>query len=173
MNEEQLNLDEWVKCPTRPNREFSSAQKFLDACSDSNIRNPMFYIQSLHPRLFGWMKGAFPRGILPTDIDGEVEIGGRFLRIESKHEDSIRSENIPMGQHCALYRLTETGFFHVLLIGIEESSEPTCYQIWRLKKGADGASEVQKSPVKEGGRAEIRDWCSKWSVWADKQENFT
>lgn len=31
-----------------------------------------------------WMRGCFPRGIMPTDIDGMVEINGQILFIEQK-----------------------------------------------------------------------------------------
>jgi hypothetical protein len=31
-----------------------------------------------------WMDGAFPRGIMPSDVDGMVECGGRILLLEHK-----------------------------------------------------------------------------------------
>ncbi len=34
---------------------------------------------------WGFLQGVFPRGCRPTDIDGVVELDGRFLFLEWKH----------------------------------------------------------------------------------------
>lgn len=49
-----------------------------------------------------WMFPAFPRGIIPTDVDGLVEIDGRFLLIEEKRLGAEPDR----GQRLALERFS-------------------------------------------------------------------
>jgi len=144
------------------NSETDAANCFLNACHESGIKYPMYYLNAITPKLFGWLTGSFPRGILPMDIDGEVEINGYFLRIESKHENAIRSESIPTGQCRALWQLLGLERFHVLLIGINDANEPTCSQLWHPKHG--------KLEVKNDDADGIRHFCTRWSEWADNQK---
>lgn len=65
----------------------------------SVIRNPLLAAQL---RDFGGLQ--FHRGIMPTDIDGYMEIDDRiFVFIELKH----RNARMPAGQRLALERLVD------------------------------------------------------------------
>lgn len=104
--------------------------KFLDACYDAGIKRPEAFLVSKMPQVYNYLKGCFPRGILPTDIDGEVEIHGHFLRLEFKHETALRNGRIPRGQHAALKALIKTKAFTVFIIGTNDDGDPTCAEVW-------------------------------------------
>lgn len=107
---------------------------FLDKCYDSGIKDPVRFLIDKMPRLYGFLKGAFPRGILPTDIDGEVEINGYFLRIEFKHENALREGRIPKGQLKCFDSLRKTGLFTVFLAGHNSAGLITCLNIYTKTK---------------------------------------
>jgi hypothetical protein len=136
--------------------------KFLDACYDAGIKRPEAFILSKMPQVYGWLKGAFPRGILPTDIDGEVEINGHFLRMEFKHESAMRNGRIPKGQHAALKSLVNTKKFTVLLIGTNDGGEPTCYEVWHHN------GSITK--LMDGDVAQVFDLCRRWSKYAEQSK---
>ena len=138
-------------------------QEYLDLCYDSGIRRPDIYLKSITGKLWGWLKGCFPRGILPMDVDGEVEINGFFLRLEKKHANCIRNKIMPNGQRRCIEGLLNTGKFTILLIGENDNEQPVCYQIWKRKEG--------KSPVFDCDQDDIRRFCGKWAEWADAQNN--
>lgn len=133
--------------------------KFLDACYDAGIKSPDAFLISKMPQVYNYLKGCFPRGILPTDIDGEVEINGHFLRLEFKHETALRNGRVPNGQMKALRGLIDTKRFTVMLIGTDDKSQPTCAQIWY---------EDGKIISKENCDVEwFRSKCSGWSKYAE------
>ncbi len=111
------------------------------------------------PQVYNWLKGCFPRGILPTDIDGEVEINGHFLRMEFKHESALRNGSLPKGQHMALRALIKTNAFTVVLIGTCDMGEPTCYEAW-FENG-------KISKLKDCDKDSLREFFSKWSKYAE------
>ena len=139
--------------------------RFLDECRAAGIRNPVDFITAKMPQTYGYLKGAFPRGILPTDVDGEVELGGVFLRLEFKHESALRCGSIPKGQAVAFNRLLQLclpgsnkGAFTVFWVGTNDRGEHTCIEIWTKKK---------KIPLTE---LDVRDGlyqkCDLWATWA-------
>jgi hypothetical protein len=134
--------------------------KFLDACFDAGIKRPEAFILSKMPQVYGWLKGAFPRGILPTDIDGEVEINGHFLRMEFKHESAMRNGRIPKGQHSALKSLIFTRKFTILLVGTDDGGNPTCYEVWHHNGTI--------TPLVDATAIDIREFCSRWAGFAQK-----
>ncbi len=134
--------------------------RFLDACYEAGIKCPERFLQAKMPQVYGWLRGAFPRNILPTDVDGEVEINGYFLRLEFKHESALRNGRVPKGQLMCFKSLIETGKFTVMLIGTDEIGTVNCYELWtrnRIWKLAD------VSP------SELKEKMAKWSAWAEKQ----
>ena len=135
---------------------------FLDQCFSAGIKNPHGFLISKMPQIYGWLKGAFPRGILPTDIDGEVEINSFFLRLEFKHESSIRNGRIPVGQRIALEALLKTGRFTVVLIGTDDRGMPTCRETW--------TSLGKRSKLIECDYDSLREHFSKWADWAGSQK---
>jgi len=135
--------------------------RFLDACFDAGIKRPEAFILSKMPQVYGWLKGAFPRGILPTDIDGEVEINGHFLRMEFKHESALRNGRIPRGQMMALKALIKTKVFTVILVGTNDGGEPTCMESWY----ANGAI----SKLQDTGQSGVFEFCERWAEYAAKK----
>lgn len=103
---------------------------FLDACYSAGIKCPERFLIDKMPRVYGFLKGAFPRGILPTDVDGEVEVNGYFLRMEFKFEAALRDGRIPKGQKLAFERLLDTGKFTIFYIGHNDNGDVTCMQQW-------------------------------------------
>jgi hypothetical protein len=144
------------------NLQDDRVMKFLDACYDAGIKRPEAFILSKMPQVYGWLKGAFPRGILPTDIDGEVEINGHFLRMEFKHESAMRNGRIPRGQHAALKALINTGRFTVLLVGTDDGGSPVCFEVWHHNGSI--------TTLKEGGAKAIFDLCARWANFAENTQ---
>ena len=90
---------------------------FLKRCKEAGIRNPDKYLASKVPTTYSYLRGIFPRQILPTDVDGEIELNGNYLRLEFKEQDLIRSSNMPTGQKLAFCRLVRDKQFTLFLIG--------------------------------------------------------
>ena len=111
----------------------SIVHKFLDDCYRSGIKDPVRFLLDKMPRVYGFLHGAFPRDILPTDVDGEVEINGNFLRLEFKFEDCLREGRVPRGQIICFEALRATGKFTIFLIGHNHFGEITCLHMWNGK----------------------------------------
>jgi hypothetical protein len=137
----------------------SIVHKFLDDCFKSGIKDPVRFLQDKMPRVYGFLKGAFPRGILPTDIDGEVEINGNFLRLEFKHESCLREGRIPRGQAMCFKALLQTKKFTIFYAGHNAMGEITCLQVWTLK----GVHVVDPCDT-----ARFYEACANWAKKADK-----
>jgi hypothetical protein len=102
-----------------------------------------------------FLKGAFPRGITPMDIDGKVEVGGNFLLFETK------DVGVPVkdGQADSLARLLRLG--PITLIVIRGKLIPVAWR-WINRKS--------HSPIFHADNccADIFQFCSKWAKWADQ-----
>ena len=132
---------------------------FLDRCDRAGIKNPASFLISKRVVVYDWLKGAFPYGILPTDIDGFVHLNGQFLMMDFKRDGVIHEGKIPKGQlrcYVAISKCSVT----VLLIGTDGNEEPSCVQ--RIFNG-------KVCPVEATNRAGIRRLCEAWSTWAEKQ----
>lgn len=84
-----------------------------------------------------WMMGAFPRSIRPTDIDGMVEVNGRFLFIEQKRAGA----QIPHGQSLALKRLTAASPLVTVLI-LWETDDDDKLKCMAIQDGCEGTLTV-------------------------------
>lgn len=80
-----------------------------------SIENPNAFLASI----WDWkpLRGCFPRGIEPTDLDGWVEVGGYFFVLEGKAPDVPLKE----GQRLAFERMhrwnqTVPGLFTIVVI---------------------------------------------------------
>ena len=133
---------------------------FIDKCYDSGIKDPVRFLSDKMPRLYGNLRGAFPRGILPTDIDGEVEINGYFLRLEFKHENALRAGRVPKGQVIAFKSLLRTGVFTVALVGHDDAGRVTCCETW-TRNGVRGLEDMSDSG--------FFDFCKSWADFATDQ----
>jgi len=132
--------------------------KFVDDCYDAGMKDPVAFLISKMPKVFNWLKGAFPRRILPTDVDGEVELNGHFLRLEFKSETALREGRIPKGQHRAFQGLLKTERFTVFLIGTNQMGDPTCLEIWRPN------GDVRK--LEDASKDVIFKTCEAWAKYA-------
>lgn len=134
---------------------------FLDACWNAGIKNPVAFLESKRPQVYDWLRDCFPRGILPTDIDGEVEIGGHFLRLEFKDDSALRNGYVPKGQRRALANLIQTNRFTVFIIGTNQLGEPTCCEIY---------SNKGHTKLRDASKDTIREWCKNWAEKAEKNQ---
>jgi hypothetical protein len=134
---------------------------FLDACFRAGLKDPVRFLESKRVMVFDWLKGCFPRNILPTDIDGEVELNGRFLRLEFKDEHAMRGCWSKSSQRLALERLANTGAFTVFIVGVDQAGEPKCIEIFKSNGKHSGRIETSKE--------DMRSRCKAWADWAQQQ----
>lgn len=112
-------------------------------------------LQELAPNL-EWMRGCFPRGIMPSDIDGFVELNGHVLFIEQKRAGGCLSG----GQARAIRRLAQLPDAAVLLI--RETDDPDVYEcIYR--DGETSPSGWQRYTVQQ-----LQTWLSTWARAAEQ-----
>lgn len=137
-------------------------QKFLDDAYEIGIRNPDKWLQG---RCFNWgfLRGAFPRGCVPSDCDGEIEINGHFLRFEMKYVDAVRKQRMGIGQERHLKALVKTGFFTVFVVGHDDKMECKCVRIWH--QTPQGFTEKYK---RECDNQEVFELSKNWSDYAEK-----
>jgi len=138
-------------------------QDFLDSAYESGIRDPVKWMQSRGLQMFHWLKGAFPRNILPSDCDGEVEIGGHFLRLEFKSEGLVKCNQIPKGQMRQFKALVKTGIFTVFVAGHDQRGEVTCLRIISKKNGKPTEKYIEE--ITNDGMHKL---CKQWAQQATK-----
>ena len=90
---------------------------FIQRCKQAGIRSPEKFLVSKLPSVYDYLLNCFPRGIMPTDVDGEVEVNGNYLRLEFKEEGLVRLSKYPEGQKKAFLRLVKEKQFTLFLIG--------------------------------------------------------
>lgn len=97
--------------------------------------------------------GCFPRGIRIGDIDGIVEIGGRFLMIEWKCDKRV---SIPEGQRKLLARFGQPPDAVLCLRGTLSDLQ------WLIFDGSEahGWSDITLK--------EVQAWVSQWAAGADR-----
>jgi hypothetical protein len=96
--------------------------------------------------------GCFPRGIRPTDVDGMVELNGRFLFLEEKGEDGA----LQGGQWLALRRLAKVDGVTVV-----------CFR----PAGGELDVLVMDGEPDKGWKRRSRDWLKLWiRDWAATAE---
>ncbi|MGI0014170.1 MAG: hypothetical protein ACREBU_12125 [Nitrososphaera sp.] len=101
------------------------------------------------------LDGCFPREIMPSDIDGMIEINKSFLFLEWKDGGA----ELPYGQFLALSRLTEVAPVTALIIkGNSETMEIKSIII--LWKG-------ELSEEEECDLDGLRSFLTRWSRWAE------
>ena len=103
---------------------------------------------------WGFLKGDFPRNILPMDIDGMVEIEGRFLAIEAKPIGP--GGKMPYGQRLAYERLAKKEDFTVVVI----YGDPLSYDIQYMKVLGKHKKRVACDIEY------FREFCRQWGEWA-------
>ena len=103
-------------------------------------------------RLWDWtpLNGSFDRGIRVGDLDGFVEVGGKYLVIEGKPPGGM----LPAGQRYALTRLANLDEFTVVVL---EGTPPFDIVGWRV---------LGKKKYK-GNAEEFKVFIHKWFEYAD------
>jgi hypothetical protein len=134
----------------------NAIKRFLEDCDAIGIRNPARFLQGKFPKVFTHLRGAFPGNIIPTDIDGEVELNGKFLRLEYKHEAEIKSCSIPSGQLRCFEALIRTGYHTVFLVGHDDAGNTTCLHIMAGGGYADVFDQCDDAKLKQE--------CNKWAM---------
>ncbi len=92
------------------------------------VYNKEGFIKSLPANFDGifdwsWLKGKFPRGIMPADIDGLVEYNSHFFVFETKGVGVM----IPDGQKYTMEALLRTGYFTIMVIWGDNVEDWTLY----------------------------------------------
>jgi len=134
-------------------------QQYLDTCHAAGIRDPFQLLLNRKLRIYSYLDGAFPRGILPTDIDGEVEINGHFLRFEFKHENCLKSGKLPEGQLRYYEALVRLGKFTIFYVGHDDRHDPTLLQQWN--------ENGKKYPPHPCDYKRLYEACERWSSFAE------
>jgi len=102
---------------------------------------------------------TFPRGIRPTDVDGFVEINGRFLFLEEKRA-GVPFGNNP-GQFRALKLLAGLPGVTVLFFRPGATAD---YEYLLLDK----LPGLANAEVRECSRGQMHAWLRRWARTADE-----
>lgn len=103
------------------------------------IYNEELFIKSLpaqYDGFFDWsfMRGTFPRNIMPMDVDGMVEINNQFIIFETKGKFAM----IPDGQRYTQQALLRTGFFTIVNIWGDDADDWEIYTPFSIKYTGKG-----------------------------------
>lgn len=107
---------------------------------------------------WAFLEGAFPRNCLPTDLDGFIELGNRFLILEWKME----AASLKRGQQMLFESLTAAGqrnqFIVLVLYGSPRTMEVVYSQV--IHNGKVEKAELSST---EGAI----DFCNRWAGFAE------
>ena len=119
-----------------------------------NIRNPGLY----HSSFWDWspFNDCFCNGIQISDIDGEVERNGYFLRIETKHP----SGDVPTGQHRLFLALQRTQVFTILVVWGQKN---------RPERGLIYTKSGDRKLVNSFDFEAMHFYIKRWFAWANRQ----
>ena len=105
-----------------------------------------------------YLDGVFPRNILPTDVDGMVELGGSLLFLEEKRAGI----GPPPGQHKAFLELSKREKTTVALTRPGRLGSGIEFQLLVLQNGiGSGWNDLT--------RDEYRIWLEQWAAKAERQ----
>lgn len=134
-----------------------SAINPLDALYDAGIRDPLRWFADIKLRNWSYLKGAFPRGIIPTDLDAIVEINGWFLILENK----FLSGDLAVGQRRLFEALIDLNRTTVFVIKTDERTEPVSMTMMLM----DGRIHTI-----EANRSRVFQACQKWGQLANNNQ---
>jgi len=124
-----------------------SARKIRWKCQNDGC-----YLENSLPD-WGVLEDVFPRNVFPTDIDGLVEIGGRFLVFEWKRDGAELTD----GQEYALTRLTKVSIKISVIIVYGDSKTMDIQYIRVIHNGVSKGKEPCDID-------EFKERCRRWSV---------
>lgn len=140
-------------------------QSMVDELYESSgIKDISRYVHEIRLKSWGWLRGAFIReNILPTDIDGLVEVNGKFLLFENKYVGATMAQ----GQRQTLEKLVLNADFVVVRIDWDGAGRVVRFERW-AKINPMGTLEVKN--YENSTEQEIRKLCMAWSKWAQSNE---
>lgn len=110
---------------------------------------------------WGDLFDVFPRGIQPTDVDGLVEINGKFLVLEEKHFDADLSN----GQRYAFERLAMLGPVTVFVF---RPARPSGLHVKTITARTIATSTHLR--WEHISRADFKERLRLWAAYADKRK---
>lgn len=120
------------------------------------IENERAYLDSI----WNWrpLRGCFPRGIEPTDIDGWVEIGGYFLVLEGKAPGvPVKEGQGRFYQRALRWNRIVPGLFTIIVIwGDAKAGRIDQLQFW-------------PAPPFKAGWNELRSYAAAWAECAEER----
>jgi hypothetical protein len=126
----------------------------------AGIKDISRYLHEIRLKSWGWLKGAFVReSILPTDIDGLVEVNGKFLLFENKYVGATMSN----GQRQTLEKLVLNADFVVVRIDWDGAGRVVRFERW-VKIMPVGTIDIKNH--ENATEKDIRELCLAWSKWA-------
>lgn len=140
---------------------------FLEQCEISGIKNPVAFLKGKTPCLWGFTRGAFPRGIIPTDLDGFVECNSYFLILENKHVRQLENvDGLKVGQLNSFRRLNAAtrGRVSVWMLGCDDNDHLRCMRRVNTR-GKIG-------PLEKCDTDQLLALCAEWAKWAEEQPAF-
>ena len=122
---------------------------------------PKRFGQKFNDNAVDWspLKPAIPRGGVPCDIDGFLEINSHFLFIEAEKEGKKRS----VGQDLALVRLSMQPRMSVLIVEWSPYANNTEKHISKIYKIGHSDDTLG------AGWHTLRDLVESWCQWAERQ----
>jgi hypothetical protein len=97
---------------------------------------------------FDLFDDCFDNGISFMDIDGIVEVNGKFIVLETK---SKQIQYIPTGQLRTYDALRKTGLF-TILFGFGDTNKPERYWLWTKERKVKGECDL------DSFKSIIRNW---------------
>ena len=135
-----------------------------------NIRDLALYLEGLSD-LSIFNGDVFPRGIRPSDVDGEVEINGRLLRLDWKRPGCAGPSG---GEFYTAKNLAkERGDVTVFVFG--RGSEVEALDVFMPYREPGWSEGVRTSRVTgqfEANREDLRTLARVWAAAADRREDF-
>lgn len=137
----------------------SALPLFFKRCQEAGIRNPDKYLASKVPTTYSYLHGSFPYGTLPTDVDGEVELKGHYLRLEFKEEGIIRNNAWHSAQKIAFLKLVERKGFTLFLVGHDQAGAIKVLRWIKPKK----YNSYQTGLIDPCNEARLAQACKNWT----------
>lgn len=110
---------------------------------------------------WGFLRGAFVRGCTPSDIDGMVEIDGRFLYLEEKSIIDGRLVEVQVSQRIAARRRIQDGISTYLFIW--RDTEYRHLMAW---------DKTLESVIVDATAESIHQFCQHWSKGISVEDHF-
>lgn len=123
--------------------------------------------------LFDWdfLNKCWPRGIRPCDVDAQVEIGGHFLKFETKSPPSNPLQTTERGQAQTIVRSMQCSGQYLTYILMQGKKAEEIGWVWVVRYESPGGYNPGKWQVwLTFGIEKLIELCTHWASMADKAE---